>query len=132
MVSAAEGVDLLDDVAEVVVLVGRRIAQRVVTVSIELVGVVGADLDRVAGGVDERDQPALGVVLGPHAGAAERVVDLGQEVRPARCVIDERRRVAVAVGHGHEVALGVVRVVDRISRGIGGRRRSGPGVARRR
>ena len=60
------------------------------TVSMRIGRVVG-ELDRLAGGVDQRDQPALVVVLGAHAGAAQRVDDLGQEVRTARL---RRRRTA--------------------------------------
>ena len=84
-------------------------------------GVVG-ELDGLAGGVDQGDQPALVVVLGADALAAQRVDDLRQEVGAARLVVDELRHVAVAVGDGDQVAVGVVLVLDRVAHRVGARR----------
>jgi hypothetical protein len=70
---------------------------------------VGGVLDHLGGipAAGQPDQPALVVVSGAQAGAAERVDDLVQVVGPGR-VVDEPGRVAVPVGDGNQVALVVV------------------------
>src|SRR5205807_9957145 len=70
--------------------------------------------DRVAGGVDERDKPALGIVLSADPHAAECVDHLVEIVRPGR-VVDQARDVAGAVSDAYQIAVTIVLIADTLA-----------------
>ena len=78
---AAEGVDLLDDIAAAIVFFGKSWIAELIRDSFQRVRRIVCQLHRVAGRINDPCQPALGVVLSAHSSPAQWIDDLLQVMR---------------------------------------------------
>ena len=114
--NGAERIDLRGDVATIIVVVSRWVAEAVGDHLEPAVGIDAAIEDGfVAVGVDLFDQTAVGIVFGPQRRHAARIDDLSQVSREVGIVVTELRGVELAVGHRGETAIEIVEVIDLVA-----------------